>query len=323
MGDFFGFVNSILSNNAGVYQTLLSLFQWLLQVMTILFSALWKALVDIANFLFNLLTKVGKLFRFLWDGFFKRIFTGLFNAILKAHDWLEAHLQPLIRFLQRMRAFVDRVLNRYVRPIMNMIQRMRQFLLILRLFHVKWAQKLDKELVQIEVKMASVFIEARRILNGVIDAVNLVVDPTRLLKHPILIISIRRSLPALTRSLTGLPLHYFVGGTASPFTGGKKGVDSCASPDEGAFFNPIPSQLLGDDALPQLGFIQNDTEAVADDVDALEPLGVFSVDQRAIGDCGPPDSVYLAAFEQAKQEVANAGRVAYDLIRSGSLVAGS
>jgi len=310
MGDFFGFVNSILSNNAGVYSTLISLFQWLVQVMAILFNALWKALVDIANFLFNLLTKVGKLFRFLWDGFFKRIFTGLFNAILKAHDWLEAHLQPIIRFLQRIRAFVDRVLNRYVRPIMNMIQRMRQFLLILRLFHVKWAQQLDAKLVQIEVKMASVFIEARRILNGVIDAVNLVVDPTRLLKHPILIISIRRSLPAFSFATTGMPLEYWVGSSSLASKGGDHDCKASSFIDW-ILGQSKPSQFMGEDeGIPGLNFLSEDVEAAPEDVDSLDKLGMFASQHADHGGCTDVETALGNMRRALVDDLANAVLVA-------------
>lgn len=294
---FLDFLGNVLGGAGGISATLSAVFNFLLNAMLNLFTTLWNTLVDVFNFFQGILGKAANLFRYIWDNFFKRVFNGLFSAVMKAHDWLESKLGPILRFLQKMRAFIDNVMNKYVKPIMNIIQRMRQFLTVLKLFHVKFAEKLDARLLQIEVKMAAVFIEARQILNGIIDAVNLVIDPTKLLKHPILIISIRRSLPALVRSVTGLPLSFFVG-SSNQLAAGSSVTLPASGLCGGNDVDIPPSKLMNDfEGIPIFGFVSDNTEPSPDDVDSLEPVGMFAVASNEIGDCASADE-YLAKARQ-------------------------
>ncbi len=307
---FLNFLGNVIGSGASVAAQLQAVFAYLLNAMVQLFTAVWNALVDVFNFLYGILGKVASFFRYVWDNLFKRIFGNVLSALMKAHDWLESKLGPVLQFLQKLRTIVDRVLNTYVKPILNLIQKVRQFLLILKLFHVKWAERLDARLLNIETKMAAVFIEARGILNGIIDAVNIAMDPAKLLRHPILIISIRRSLPALTRSITGLPLHYFIGGAGNSFVGGRPGADQCASPGESSFLNLLPSELSTDDAIPIFGFMAGAGEPANSDVDQLEPLGAFAADAKAIGDCGAEEERLAKAQADANQQIRNAADTA-------------
>lgn len=191
------------------------LLDWLLTALEIIWNGLVTVLNALAAFFLNILRPIANLFRSLWDNFLKGIFTKLVNAIIKAHDWLEEHLGPIIKWVQRVRAYIDRLFNTYIRPILDTITKIHQALSVLKALHIQWAAALDAKLSQIEGKIASVFLEVRSKINQIIDVLDIIIDPERLLRHPQLIVSIRRSVPAIFRVVTGMPIGYFLPATGS------------------------------------------------------------------------------------------------------------
>ena len=124
----------------------------------------------------------------------------LLNGIL---DRLRKFFKPLIDFLRKMKAIQDAYFNLYIRPIFDFIQRLRRILVVFRLFHFKWAAKLDQDLAGIEAKIAAQFLAAQRQINALTDWITLITDPFGLYQPGIFVASAVRSIYDLYNALWG------------------------------------------------------------------------------------------------------------------------
>lgn len=203
-------LSGLANDLGGAAASLWAAIQFLFGLIVAVFQYLYKLVAAVFSFFLDLLKKVSTFLHTLWDHFFKRIFVDVMNAIRKLHSWLELHLGPFIKWLQQARAYLDRIFRLYIKPMLNLIQHVRQYLQILRLLGVKWAGALDAKLGQLEGKIAGIFLQVRAILTGFIDIANAIADPLSLLRRPTLVLSIRRTIPALVKVVTGLPLGYFL-----------------------------------------------------------------------------------------------------------------
>lgn len=285
---FFDFLSGFLGGAADLGATLSAFISWVINAMLTLFTLVVNVLLQIANFLFGIVKAIGNFLQTLWDKFFKGIFSRVWQALVKAHQWLEDHLRPLIRFLQRVQVWFDRIYARYIRPFLNLIQHIRQFLLILKLLHVKFAIELDAKLAQIQTEVARVFIEARAILNNVVNVVNLIADPTALLRKPVLIVSARRSVGALIRVLTGMPPGYYFPSPLKNAAAGWGPVSFNFNPLDPAQNPPASAYLGGDDGLGSFGFFATDQPMPDSAVDDLELLDFFNDDLWPESACKSP-----------------------------------
>lgn len=288
-----GFLDSLFGALGGVGSVaaaLQSVLQFLYSLLVAVATALYNLIVAVFNFFLAILQQVAAFLRHIWDGFFKPILTKLANAIIKMHAWLEEKLGPVVRFLQRVRKWMDTIFTRYVKPFLNLIQHIRRFLLVLRLLHIGFATTLDRKLAQIEGGVARVFIEIRGILNSIIDMVNAVTNPPKLARIIAATMGGRRVFASLTRLWTGLPLGHFFPNTASsalpwerPFNHFREYQDPVLNPPASAilgtisitdFFlpaetDPTPTDLQIDEsgdsyiAAQALAFLQT-----ADDIEA-------------------------------------------------------
>jgi hypothetical protein len=266
-------------------------------------TALWQALVflfnllvAVANFLLKLILQlwdiiksvvgwVAKVFKTLWDSFFKKIFVSLFNALRKLHGWLEAHLGPIIKWIQHARAYLDRLFRLYVKPILNMLQHVRQFLGVLRLLHIKWAAALDAKLGKVEADIAGLFLAVRGILTGAIDILNCLADPLNLFRRPTAVLSIRRIIPSLVRVLTGRPMGFFLPSPRKGVGAGLGPLPFNFTPSDTAFNPAASSYFAGDDGLGAFQGFANGTIPDDASVDDLQPLDYFNSDLYPAPDC--------------------------------------
>lgn len=95
---------------------------------------------------------------------------------------VEAFLDPVIRFIQRVRAWYDLIWKKVIQPVLNIIQRFRKILAIFKFFHLKWAEKLDHDLAFLEGQIAKNFLVVRNWLNLIGSWVNFLVNPAGALK---------------------------------------------------------------------------------------------------------------------------------------------
>jgi hypothetical protein len=148
----------------------------------------WLNLVLSSSFLYNAIGAI--------TDFFKRLLLVIVGGI--AHiisDILHGHLKkvlediqallhalhnlfaPLIAWLRKLQAIQRQYQLQTLRHLVNLIQRARQILVVFRLLHLKFAQKLDNWLAGIEGKIITREIDIARKTNEILGWVNFVADP--------------------------------------------------------------------------------------------------------------------------------------------------
>jgi hypothetical protein len=217
--------------------------------------------------------RAGQFLRHLWANFYKLILVHILAAIRALHNWLEAHLKPIIDALKRIRDLYDRIFLRYIKPILNMLQHIRQVLAVLRALHINIGVALDQWISAVEQKIASTFLQFRAVLNNAIDLLNIVADPALLLRKPTLIISLRRILPAIIRAVTGLPPGYFFPSPRGSSSKYFAPVAANFNPSDPAM-NPPPSFYLGGNDgignVPAFSFVSIPQDSAVDSLDLLD-----------------------------------------------------
>lgn len=291
----FDFLGGLLGVLSAIGAELAQIFVALLNVIVSVFQFVWSTLVNVFNFLYKIGTTVVKFFHHVWDLFFKGIWPRVLSVLRKVHDFLEAKLGPIISFLKKYRALLDRNFRLYIKPILNFLQRIRQVLAVLKLLHIQFAKVLDQKIAQLEGILTKNFLQLRGVITSILNAVNAVVDFPLLLRKPVLVLSIRRVFLSLVRVLTGFPSGFFL---PSPRTNPKKGT---GPPPVGANFKdadvnpPASSYLDGEDGLGDFdGFDSGD---IPDDtvVDSLDSLDYFNGDLYPDLECED----YLLCLQEA------------------------
>jgi len=184
------------------------LINFLLQVL----QFIWQALIAVANFIFSVLqfiykflttlfADISRAFKWIWNTVIKGALTKLLTAYVKVRAWLEKTFRPLIDFLKKVRAWYDKFYRMYVRPVLNLIQHIRQVLTVFRLLGFKWAKKLDSLLSKIQGDIIKVFTTLRGYINQIISTIDLIVDPTFILRRNPLFAALVRSVPELRNLL--------------------------------------------------------------------------------------------------------------------------
>lgn len=157
--------------------------KWILDAAGLAFDSVKAAVKFAARGVVWLTGILRKGFSSLLDGLqhtFDAINRWLGNIFCLVRDTIarvEAFLDPIIRFIQKIRAWYDLVWKKVVQPVLNIIQRFRKVLAIFKFFHLKWAEKLDKDLAYLEGQIAKNFLVVRQWLNLVGSWVNFLVDP--------------------------------------------------------------------------------------------------------------------------------------------------
>lgn len=272
---FFDFLGGVVAALQSLIGFIIDLLVFLFNLLINLLVFVWNVLVAVFNFFLGIVRHVAGFFRFLWDRFFKVIFTKLINGIIRLHQWLEEKLAPVLRFLQKVRAFVDRIFNTYIRPILRIISRVRQFLTVLRLFGLDIARRLDRILAQVQGNIAQAFLIIRGALNLAIDWINALGDARKLARMILLVTAGRRAVALWTQITTRLPIGFFF---PTPLKEGKPAppAHERACVLTPGFVPPTGNNLL-DLLISQANLpeVLEATEWPGVDVDALEVLPYF------------------------------------------------
>jgi len=183
--------------------------------------AVYNLLVQVAVFLFHLIlaliqvlvtifSKLIKALVFIWENYVKKFVSWIASHIAKVRDWLKRVVGPVLRWFQKLKHWYDtHILPQQLRLI-RMIQTIRRFLGILRLFHIKWAAKLDSALADVQNRIAKEIAITRGILNQIINTLSLVLDPTLIIR--------RNALGASLLSMVGAVKRIFGYGSNRPLT---------------------------------------------------------------------------------------------------------
>ena len=185
MGDFgfnpfsFGDISDILS---GIVGAILDALTYLFNLLVAIAQFLYNLLVILANAIVAFLRAAEALMVHLFETLYTDVIKPILDEIAKIEAWLNKVLSPVVRFLKQIQAWY----NKYVLPWQKLadqiISKIRQFLAIFRLFGAKWAQKLDADLAQVQSYINTSILAVVTTLNGLIGWVQLVTDPTQILR---------------------------------------------------------------------------------------------------------------------------------------------
>jgi hypothetical protein len=167
-------------------------------------------ITGIATSIYNLIAKLvaalkgafGALHKFLlhvWQCYVKKAITGLFRHVKSLREWLKRTIPPIIKRLEKIKKWYDtHVLKQQLR-MLQQIQMVRRFLGILRIFHVKWAAKIDSTLADLQNRIEQSISIVRGTLNQIVNTLALVLDPALLITRDVLAGSLLKNLAAVKR----------------------------------------------------------------------------------------------------------------------------
>jgi hypothetical protein len=104
--------------------------------------------------------------------------------------FLDKTLKPLIALIRKYRQLILDYYEKYARPVLLAIQRIRQVLNFLKLFHLKWADKLDAYLKDLEARIIAPMQYFLQVTGVLIGWINLILDAGHRIQEPILINSL-------------------------------------------------------------------------------------------------------------------------------------
>jgi len=157
-----------------------------------IFSALPASVVNIAQgllrFIWRALQALGKVFSVLtnvWVRVLRPMLGRLVWVFRRLRRLIEHDIPWVIRYIDRIRRRVLEIYERYTRPMLVWIQRMRRMLLFLRLFGIKWAEKLDARLVQMQAKILYPIRVALEHIRMIEQWLNVIVSAEQLIQETI------------------------------------------------------------------------------------------------------------------------------------------
>jgi hypothetical protein len=167
-------------------------------------------ITGIATSIYNLIAKLvaalkaafGALHKFLlhiWQCYVKKAITGLFTQVKKLREWLKRTIPGILKRLETIKKWYDTHILKQQLRMLQQIQMVRRFLGILRIFHVKWAAKLDATLADLQNRIETSISIVRGTLNQIVNTLALMLDPTLVLKRNLLGASLLSNLGAIKR----------------------------------------------------------------------------------------------------------------------------
>ena len=198
MFDFFAALGDALFNGI---TAAIQLIQEVVRYLLFLVTVIYQVLVAVVQFLekaFGILLRAIKhILSDIIHGRFLHLYEDYLKLKARLKKWFEDHLGWLLR----LRKAFDDWYRHTIIPILNMIQRLRAILAIFRIFHLKFAQKLDDLLGALEAKIIKNTLALRGKLNEIVSILELVLDPSLLIRQNVLLLSAQRAIRSLFNSL--------------------------------------------------------------------------------------------------------------------------
>jgi hypothetical protein len=161
--------------------------------------SLWNWVAGIATLVGKAFNALGKFLLHIWQKHIKKAITDLFTHVKKLREWLKRTIPPIIKRLETIKKWYDtHVLKQQLR-MLQQIQMVRRFLGILRIFHVKWAAKIDGTLADLQNRIEQSISIVRGTLNQIVNTLALMLDPTLVLTRNLLGASLLSNLGAVKR----------------------------------------------------------------------------------------------------------------------------
>lgn len=153
-------------------------------------SQLAQAVDQVTRFAWTIATALGAALKFLYT-LLQDLISKLWQFVKKLATLLQKIakelLPKLVQLIKNIRTLLNWIYKTFIRPIIQYLQLIRRFLGILRLFHIKWAGKLDGIIVNIEGRIVAPFLYVLRTLNGLGNWINVVLTAGLVLQRAVFI----------------------------------------------------------------------------------------------------------------------------------------
>jgi hypothetical protein len=201
--DFGGIFDPLLGVLAAIVQAIIDFLNALVGVLVQVLNFLLQGEQAIFGFSFASLSEVFKGLKNILDQVFKVTVVAALKHLLSLYQKLQQWIRKLKPWLDKLRKLQQQQ-QQAMKRFINLIQRIRQVLVIFRIFHLKFARKLDDWLAGIEGKLITRVSQLQRKTNEIIGWIDFIADPTRLLRLAPMAQSIYRYLRGL-RGVLGIP----------------------------------------------------------------------------------------------------------------------
>ena len=156
-------------------------------------TSLVEGFNETVQYMARLARAIGKILDLLHD-LLNAVVHGIIDVLralakLLGEAW-EKVLKPALKAIHDIRARLLRIYERIIRPALIVIQRVRQVLAILKLFHLKFAEKLDAELARLEYKLTQPLFYLLKYVNGVANLINLIMTAGMIMQKPFFLASL-------------------------------------------------------------------------------------------------------------------------------------
>lgn len=199
--DFFGGVSAFFQRIFDAFQAfILDVINFILRVLSIVVAVLRAVIVFLGKAFEAVFRGVKHVISDIVHGRFLHLWEDYLKLKAKIKAWFDKHL----RWLLELRRRFDEWFNRTIKPILNFLQRIRGVLAIFRVFHLKFAEKLDALIGRLESKIIRNVLVLRQKVNEISTIINLILDPALVIRENVLLQSIAARLRQL-RALLGLP----------------------------------------------------------------------------------------------------------------------
>ena len=195
------FLGSLLRSILGALQ---AVFVFIWNTLVAVTRFLLTGLIAVANFLLRMFGHVGRFFQNLWEKWIGKGILKLLELYEKLVAKINKFLEPVIKFIKRIREIIDYWYNKIFGPILNLIQQVRGVLQVFRIFNLKWAKRLDEKLLRLEAKITQPYLILRAKLNEVITWLTLGTDPRLIISRNVLLGSFGKLLNGLNSLLHGV-----------------------------------------------------------------------------------------------------------------------
>jgi hypothetical protein len=199
--DFSGIANALLGELGAAIGAILQFLSDLVGALARVFTVIFGQQQFLQGFITSGLTEVFKGLTQIVEQVFKAV---VLNALRHLRDLIEKIQQwvkKLKAWLDKLRRIQQQMHVKAFRDFINLIQRIRKVLVIFRIFHLKFATKLDNWLANLEGNLIRREVEYARKTNEIIAWINLIADPTGLFRPGALLGSITGTLGAFADAL--------------------------------------------------------------------------------------------------------------------------
>ncbi len=211
LGSIFDDLGDILI--AEVVTLINELFSALLAFTSLGFATTALATEIEAEFMGRVGSTLGRALRHILGDIIHLRFAHLLQDYLKLKETLRRWLLPIIKIIDRIRKIYRFYVLKPLLAYLNLIQRLRQVLAIFRIFHLKFAERLDHKLLELEAKTIRNTLRIWQELNIATSVLQLILDPALLFRRVPLVTSITRAIGDLLRALFGRGLQDAFGST--------------------------------------------------------------------------------------------------------------